>query len=642
MPDLTCLYRRATTLTCLCVLPFSAQTKEPDDTAFLLDDVVVTATRNARQATTLPANVTVITAEEIRNTTALDVADVLRHVAGVEVQDITGARGPTTQVDMRGFGETGKTNTLVMVDGRRLNRPTLAGVDWTTIPLERVERIEVIRGASAAIYGDHATGGVINIITRSGSGTEDMQQLIADTRIGSYETFKQSMDASGITKGLAYSLNSSYLETDGYRDKSDYRNRTTGIRLQFDTAARLSLDVSAGYKDDEFTAPGSVALNADRRSAGFVQDYDTESSYLHVTPQLQLSDHTRLSVGMGYEQLHTAVSDAFGYEESRTVHTEIRPRLTTSFGGHYLSLGADLLEGKYNVMETGVLFPQKSGRRRESAAYITDSLSVMDDRLFLDAGYRRARIKYEVDGLDNKYVDAEAANLGATYKFAAASKVFLSFQRAYRSFVVDEAILVSRPDLPPQVSDTVQYGVQHAVSRHLTVKATLFRIETDDEIFFDPATFTNTSYEETRRTGLELELQSRLSDSLTAGVALTWLEAELRGDDYLGNDVPGVAERSGSCFATWKPAGSAWTVDCRARWAADRTLISDWANAADWSGDYVVVDVKASYAVTDAITVYAGINNLFAEEYSEFATVWGHYPSPEREFVSGVRIKFDW
>ena len=151
-----------------------AQDEPPDSEGELVrfsQEVVVTPTRRDEPLARVPAPVTVITATEIARSTARDIPDVLRSHAGVSVTDITGNRR-NYRVDLRGFGETASSNTLVLVDGRRVTLPDLSGTDWFQIPLDRVERIEVTKGSRGSVlYGDNATGGVINIITKDGKGT---------------------------------------------------------------------------------------------------------------------------------------------------------------------------------------------------------------------------------------------------------------------------------------------------------------------------------------------------------------------------------------------------------------------------------------------------------------------------------------
>lgn len=139
----------------LLLVPISAAWADDKTT---IGEVVVTATRYEEKTTDVPASVSVITEEDIKRSTAQNIPDLLRTLPGVLVNDITGNRRSFT-VDLRGFGETAPLNTLVLVDGRRLNEPDLSGVDWTEIPIERVSRIEVIRGGRGSVlYGDNATG----------------------------------------------------------------------------------------------------------------------------------------------------------------------------------------------------------------------------------------------------------------------------------------------------------------------------------------------------------------------------------------------------------------------------------------------------------------------------------------------------
>ena len=106
-------------------------------------------------------------------------------------------------VDVAGFGEQSALNMLVLVDGRRINDVDLSGVDWSQVPLEHVERIEVMRGGSAAVlYGDNASSGVINIITKKGTGKP---KINLQAEYGSYDMNKQKVSFSGdVDKKLSY------------------------------------------------------------------------------------------------------------------------------------------------------------------------------------------------------------------------------------------------------------------------------------------------------------------------------------------------------------------------------------------------------------------------------------------------------
>jgi len=117
----------------------------------------------------VPASVKVIDREQIEASASNDLLDLLRGEAGVQILDMASGRGVPS---LRGFGENAVNNTLVLVDGRRLNQPAMAGADINSVPLANIERIEIIRGAGSVLYGDQAVGGVINIVTRTPSTSE--------------------------------------------------------------------------------------------------------------------------------------------------------------------------------------------------------------------------------------------------------------------------------------------------------------------------------------------------------------------------------------------------------------------------------------------------------------------------------------
>ena len=144
----------------------SQTTRDDGHSPTALPEVVVTGTRTAEEIQKVPASISVITAADIQRSSAKTAVDLLRREEGIVVRDLLG-NGKAAQVDLRGFGETASSNTLVLVDGRRTNEIDLSGVDWAQIPVEQIERIEVLRGPGSVLYGDNAAAGVINIITKS-------------------------------------------------------------------------------------------------------------------------------------------------------------------------------------------------------------------------------------------------------------------------------------------------------------------------------------------------------------------------------------------------------------------------------------------------------------------------------------------
>jgi iron complex outermembrane receptor protein len=143
------------------------------------------------------ASSTVITAQEIERSPGRTVQDILSREPGVQVTNLFGSvNGARSTVDMRGFGATAASNTLILINGRRITDLDLAGVDLASIPRESIERIEITRGNSGAVlYGDGAVGGVINIVTKSGVGLPTRVRI--DGGFGSFNYRDGNAVASG-------------------------------------------------------------------------------------------------------------------------------------------------------------------------------------------------------------------------------------------------------------------------------------------------------------------------------------------------------------------------------------------------------------------------------------------------------------
>src|SRR5882672_10229853 len=177
------------------------------------DVVVITATRFADSRRDLPIGVTVITADDIRKSASSNLGDILAQFGLLQIRDLAGTQNP--QLDLRGFGITGDQNTLVLLDGLRLGESDFESAQLSAIPLESIERIEIVRGSGAVLYGAGATGGTINIITRRGQPGESRAHALA--RAGGFGTeemrggFSRQGEAFGGSLALAREATAHYL-----------------------------------------------------------------------------------------------------------------------------------------------------------------------------------------------------------------------------------------------------------------------------------------------------------------------------------------------------------------------------------------------------------------------------------------------
>ncbi len=238
-------------------VPLAAQDNSSDKSLMRLpttEEVTVTASRYQEKTAGVVANVSVITEEDIANSTATDIPGLLRSQVNIQVTDIAGNQR-FYNVDLRGFGETAPANTLVLVDGRRVNQPSLNGVDWMQIPLERVKRIEIVRGGRGSVlYGDNAGAGVINIIT----GEEGPPSAEVELSGGSYKTFRSSAQFGGSGPTLHYAASGGYFRGDGYRSNSQSEGGDFGGSLGLRLGDRGNLEFSGGLHTDKTGQPGAI------------------------------------------------------------------------------------------------------------------------------------------------------------------------------------------------------------------------------------------------------------------------------------------------------------------------------------------------------------------------------------------------
>lgn len=182
---------------------------------FTLAQMVVTATRTMKDAQKVPASVTIITAAEIKEKNVMTVTDALKNSMGIFVDRPKGIADTSGGVDIRGFSDS---DILVLYDGMPMNNAYDGGVVWSAIPIDSIERIEIVRGAASSLYGGRAVGAVINIISKEPEGGK--VKVRVNTLYGSNDTWRRGITVSQKpTDKLSYSLGYEHRSTGGFQNK---------------------------------------------------------------------------------------------------------------------------------------------------------------------------------------------------------------------------------------------------------------------------------------------------------------------------------------------------------------------------------------------------------------------------------------
>ncbi|MEQ1556994.1 MAG: TonB-dependent receptor [Gallionella sp.] len=279
----------------------------PTFAAETLPDVVVTATRTEQAADKNLASTTVITRADIERLQALSLTDVLRGVAGLTLSNNGGA-GKATSVFMRG---TNADHIVVLVDGIKIGSATLGTAAFQDIPVAQIERIEIVRGPRASLYGSEAIGGVIQIFTRRGNGALANS---ASFTAGSYGTYNSS---ARVAAGDAQGWISAKVNQQNVRGFNATRN-ATGANLDKDSYHNTAVNLNAGYVADSGISSEVNALQAvstNQYDANPAQAYQAEGLQQVLGGSVKFSPmsawQTTLRVGSSQDNFNAFFNGVF-------------------------------------------------------------------------------------------------------------------------------------------------------------------------------------------------------------------------------------------------------------------------------------------------------------------------------------------
>ncbi|MCD6139257.1 MAG: TonB-dependent receptor [Deltaproteobacteria bacterium] len=634
---------------------------------FELDEIVVTATRQEDTIRKIPRNVTVITSHDIEQAPGNNVVDLLGREAGVNLRSFFGS-DKQAGVDIRGMGDTFVSNVIIMVDGLKLNPPDLAGPDLSTISMDQIERIEIVRGASSVIYGDGAVGGVVNIITKKGKGKPHLHLY---TSYGSYDTSENRASCRGRIGKFSFNVNAGYYDSKGYRDNGYLRKKDAAARIGYDMGDHITFGLMASTHNDRYGLPGPVAkenINSKEKRTGtdWPQDFGKTSDDRYVASlEVDLETHGIIKANAGYRDrnnpfiLHASAQQI----DEETKHFNLGYKTVYELGGleHKLRCGIDYYETDYVREEE--LTKKKSADVKSRGWFLTDEWS-LPKNFILSAGYRKDR--HEVDYRTDKYEDFfdptppfnylfsrwvlrqtqaetwknEAFDLGLTYLPDPATTLFANYSKSFRNPNVDE-LAEADDDLHPQKAAHLDIGARHRIKGVAELSVTVFQIKMKDEIYYgqDPLTgrSINRNYEEdTLRHGLEADVKVYPSDSVYLWGNYSYTKAEFEDRNTC---IPLVPEHKATLGLEWQIEDSLLLTLTGTRVGSRYDGNDEKNNLYEKLKPYEVFDGKLMYK-HGTMKIFVGVNNIFNELYCTTAYSETYYPMPGRSFYGGLEWRF--
>lgn len=546
------------------LLPALAWGQESDDA------VVVTATRVDRPSLEVPAAIDRVRTEDIRNMRPqVNLSESLSRVPGIVVQNRQNY-AQDVQISSRGFGARstfGVRGLRLLVDGIPASMPDGQG-QVSHFDLGSAERIEVLRGPFSVMHGN-ASGGVINVITRSGASNPGVD---ADFLVGSYGTWRAALQAGGVTNGVDWLGSGSDFETDGYRQHSHARRTQGNAKIVTTTEGGTTLRLVGNLLETPAQDPLGLTqaqFAADPRGvAPQALLFDTRKKVRQEQGGITL-EHSLGGVQLeatGYFG-HRVLRQYLGFTGAGPTSSGGVVDLDRNFGGGSLRLSGDTrLLGRPLTLVAGAEFERQDEHRQGFVNDFGDIGALRRDEFdraesagaYLQAEWRFAEQWIAVAGLrgsrvtfrsSDKYItplnpddsgsvrySATTPAVGLVYRISPTASLYANYGRGFETPTFSE--LAYRPNGPglnfnlkAAKSWSTELGTKLVLANGARINAALFYIGTRNEIVVDTAFGGRTTYQNAGRTtrrGAELGMDGPLGAGFQGTLAWTYLDATFR------------------------------------------------------------------------------------------------------------------
>ncbi|MDP2824957.1 MAG: TonB-dependent receptor [Sulfuritalea sp.] len=657
------MHKRFAIAACAASLVFPCVSLAADELAA----VVVTATRFAGQRDQLPVGAIVITARDMAESGLTSIADILSRLGAVHLRNNAG--DPNPQFDLRGFGMTGDQNTLVLLDGIRISENEQTVARLSAVPLDAIERIEILPGSGAVLYGAGATAGTINIVTRSARpGATSGRAAVG---AGSFGTRTAQASLSTASDRIGLTLNASSLDTDNYRrnNKVKEQNLDGAVRAPFSGGEAF---VKFGGSRQRLGMPGPLTMAqiaADPRAASSPNDHGFTD-----TARLAIGGKTDLGFGEFAADLAWRDRDTEGWFAAGggTSHTgaqalSFTPRLRLPYHlgerDGTLVVGADLSRATLRRVINQPLwfwFSDLEAQQNDRASYFHNSLQLAAaTRVTLGARWQHSdydqteRIAPVTRTSQSRPLRAWELGLrqGLSAGFDAYARLGTSFRVAN---IDDNGGTLSGQLLLPQTSRDAEAGLEWRHGRdRMRVAAFESRIENEIHFMNVPgAGFFNggnTNLPPTRHRGIEVDAAGHVGErlSLNGNYRLTsarFVAGSFSGVDVSGREIPLVPRQRATMTANYR-LDDTWSASGSLQYVGSQRYDNDQANSFMLMPAYTLLDVKLAWQARDW-KLSAGIDNLTDKRYYSYgirnnaATSFNAYPEAGRRIMLTAGLAF--
>lgn len=640
------------------------------DDGRVLDQVVVTATRTQQSIREVPAAVSVVSRDQIEQSTATTVDQLLQGVPGVYAARMD-ASSPNRIAQTYTRGLPGNSRTLVLLDGIPMNVLYDGQVDWSQLSTQDIERVEVVRGASSGLYGANAMGGVINVISRA-PDAGNTTRVAAEA--GSLNSQRYQAAHSHVFGGTSIRLSASRFSSDGYnmwrpdttvpqayRDAIGTVKDNASVKIAQEIDAQSFVEAGLSYLKDEATGfykPGA---------AGYVPQ--TREQYVPTVRYVRDGEQSSTSLAlygrMGKQWADTLSSTTYnsisekGFYEDRTFGVNGQ-HSWTPFSGHRFTVGGDYVDGS---IDNHFTYPGTT-RLRDTRGDLSRTGAFLQDEITLTARWKlNVAGRYDRWTTGGNQTDTGSGQPNSVYKersdSAFSPKLASLFKlsdginlraSAGRAFNLPDMFNLyantkrgtttywANPDLTPETVNAYDAGVDVYFGSLGYAKATVYYNDAKDFIYSVQRNATNVdkiNVGAVTTRGVELESLLRPSQAWEINASYTYNQSRIEKNEkdtsLVGKELTNVPRDHAYVKATYL-VQQGMSVFAAANYVGKR--FGNDANTTIYSR-YTTLDLGGSYALTKNLTGRLTVNNVGNKAYDGIG-----YIAPGRTVMAGLYGSF--
>ncbi len=612
----------------LALMPAAAFAEEAGDAA---DTIVVTATRTETLLSETGKAISLLDAKTIEQRQTLSVADLLRTLPGVTIAS-NGGPGAFTSIFIRGASSE---QTVALIDGVKINDPASpgGGFNFADLLTDNLDRIELLRGPQSVLWGSRAIGGVVNMITRAPT---DELSVRASGEYGRYDTGHLTGAVTGKAGPVGFSAGAGYLTTDGFSvadggsEDDGYHLFGANLKTETKISDAVSLDLRGYYTKAKVDLDGFPPPTYSLADTNQYQRQEQIVGYAGLNVLL-FDGRLKNRFAAAYTRVdRTTYDDTLTPPEdfdSRGTNRRFEYQGIADLGLVQATFGAEHEQERFRTVS---VFSPLAREKADIDSLYLDLHAKPVTGLSLGAGVRYDDHSQFGDATTMSADAAYSPNDGATTLRASYSEGFKAptLYQLYDGFY-------GTPGLRPERAKGFDGGIEQKLfDGKLELRATLFQRRVTNQIDFDLGTFTYANIARARARGVELEMRAAPTEALllTANYTFTNARNRQRTDANFGNQLARRPRHSANATIDYD-----WGFGLR----TGATVIyagKSYDDAGNFTrlDDYVLVDLRAAYPVTDQVELTARITNLFDEKYQ---TASG-YGQAGRAAFAGVRLRY--